>query len=917
MCVRISLKFWSRAGGGRRQKSSVARASLCSVWLFAAASVLSLFCSAGARAAQATDCDSPEQLQTQAEHLRGEWKEASLREAITKYEKAAGCWRDAGRALEQSVALRWAGDISLTLSEHQKARSFFDASKLLLEAGGNGAALAETLSGLTLALIYLGEIDQAQAAADRAISLARASGQSRVEAHALASAGMLCYMRGDIQGALGFYENALPLSKRENEPADTAQILLYIGYVYGEMGELDKALNFYNQALSLWRAAKHRGGEASTLTSMGLAYTILGDRQQALSYLSEQALPILREVGDRLSAAATYNNIGYFYQTLGDYQQALENYNRAFDLFEQIGLVQGLALTIQYVGIIHELSGRPREALDCYERSLVWSRQAKHVLIEADALNHLGNLYYAVGRKQEAIDYYRRALATYQQAKQLRGQATALNNIGYYFDALGQSQKALENYDQALSLCKLTRDQDIETLTLYNIARARRARGDLDGAREAVESAINISETLRLNITNHELRASYFASVHQLFDFYVAVLMDLSARPDSSKASATAFEASERGRARSLLETLAESRNNIRGGADQTLLGREQALTLQLKAKAERRVQLLGRKANEQELIASERELLARKAREQALMVTERELTAIEQELEELTTQYQQVQGQIRFSSPRYAALVQPVPLSLSEIQQRVLDADTILLEYSLGVERSFVWAVTSDSIKPFTLPPRAEVERAARQVYKLLTERNKTVKGEKDAQRSARLALAEAEYPAAAAALSRMILGPVAGELGSKRIVVVGDGALQYVPFATLPDPSAAGKNAPTGGPPPLIVGHEVLSLPSASVLALLRNELRGRPSAPKSVAVLADPVFNSDDERLRVATTAAGRSARSSGAESGGASEQKLNSLAMRSLRSFDEGGEGGFRSPSVLAARGGSNHGVRARA
>jgi CHAT domain-containing protein len=51
------------------------------------------------------------------------------------------------------------------------------------------------------------------------------------------------------------------------------------------------------------------------------------------------------------------------------------------------------------------------------------------------------------------------------------------------------------------------------------------------------------------------------------------------------------------------------------------------------------------------------------------------------------------------------------------------------------------------------------------------------------------------------------------------------------------------------------LIVDHEIISLPSASTIAVLRRELAGRQAAPKVFAALADPVFSEDqaDERLR----------------------------------------------------------------
>jgi CHAT domain-containing protein len=95
------------------------------------------------------------------------------------------------------------------------------------------------------------------------------------------------------------------------------------------------------------------------------------------------------------------------------------------------------------------------------------------------------------------------------------------------------------------------------------------------------------------------------------------------------------------------------------------------------------------------------------------------------------------------------------------------------------------------------------------------------------------------------------MLLGPIASQLGRKRLLVVADGALQYLPFAALPDPLSLTQK--TGRMLPLIVRHEIVSLPSISILPTLRSELAARKTAPKVLAVLADPVFYPDDERVK----------------------------------------------------------------
>jgi CHAT domain-containing protein len=219
--------------------------------------------------------------------------------------------------------------------------------------------------------------------------------------------------------------------------------------------------------------------------------------------------------------------------------------------------------------------------------------------------------------------------------------------------------------------------------------------------------------------------------------------------------------------------------------------------------------------------------------------------TRLQKEIDALTAEYQQVEAQIRRNSPRYAALMQPVPLTVREIQRNLLDADTVLLEYALGEERSYLWAVTTTSVNSYELPKRAEIETVARRVYELLGDGKQWTQSND----------VNIQYAKAAGQLSKMLLDPVAGQLKGKRLVIVSDGALQYVPFGALPSLQEKQKTKTKKQPAaiePLAVAHEIISLPSASTLTVLRRETANRIQAAKSVAVFADPVFDNNDERL-----------------------------------------------------------------
>src|SRR5262249_14115776 len=252
--------------------------------------------------------------------------------------------------------------------------------------------------------------------------------------------------------------------------------------------------------------------------------------------------------------------------------------------------------------------------------------------------------------------------------------------------------------------------------------------------------------------------------------------------------------------------------------------------------------------------------------------------SAIATEIDDLISQLKDVETEIRRLSPHYAALTEPQTLTVSEMQ-KLLDQETLLLEYSMGEKRSHLLVLTPENISTHILPPRAEIEAAARRVYGLLTNRQ-LPPGGTEARLRAPDSDRDKDYRVKAAELSRMLLAPAASQLGHKRLLIVASGTLQYLPFGVLPGPEperqkdsgtlrqasrGTGKRKtvrPAAPVPrhtvetlPLVASHEIINLPSASVLALLRREYGRRQPASLAVAVLADPVFTQEDARVKAA--------------------------------------------------------------
>jgi CHAT domain-containing protein/predicted negative regulator of RcsB-dependent stress response len=723
-----------------------------------------------------------------------------------------------------------------TLEDKKKSvEKYYEALELYRRATDRNGE-AQTLNNIGEVYESLGENQKALEKYNEALPLRRAVGDRQGEAITLSNLGSVYDTLGDKQKALERYNEALPISRAVGDRKGESETLNNIGAVYYTMGEMRKALEKYNEALPICRAAGDRGGETTALNNIAVVYGAQGELQKMLEKVNE-SLPIFRAIGARKMEAIALTSIGNAYDLLGEKQKALEKYNEALPIYRAAGdrMWEGIALNC--IGLVYLSLGEKQKALEEFNEYLLISQAAGARIEESGALNSIGEVYWLLGDKQKALERYNEALQITREVSSRRREAITLHNIGVVYDSLGEIQKALEHYDDALRLRRAVGDRHGEADTLLGIARVERQRGNLSRARQLIEQAIGLVESLRANIPGQALRSSYFANRQQFFEFYIDVLMQMHKQNPAAAFDAAALAMSERARARSLLELLTEARADIRQGVDSSLLERERSLRQRFAARAAAQANLLNHKH------------------------TPEQAEAFAKEIASITAEYEQLEAQIRASSPRYAALTQPQPLGLTEIQQQVLDPDTLLLEYSLGENASYLFVVSQTSHTWRQLPKRTEIEAAARRVYELLTA-TQPRRGEAAAERQARIKEAGERYWTQAAELSRMLLGPVGSQLGKKRLVIVADGALQYIPFAALPAPSPVNDESRNSGAQsqPLFVEHEIVSLPSASTLATLRCETAGRKPAEKSLAVLADPVFTDDDTRVRLDVGKAG---------------------------------------------------------
>ena len=778
------------------------------------------------RPATAKDKDrsAAEKSCAEAEQLQRESMRESSRLAISKYEEALSHWKTVGDLQEGARALVSIGQIYQILGEPRPALASYtqalDLCKRTRDRWGEGEVLNE------MGLVYniLCENDKDLGFYRRALNLNQDLGNRQAAARALNNFGEAYYNFGRLQLSLESFHKALSLCRELSDQHGQATSLLNLGYSYSDLGEMQKAFDCFNQALSIWQTRGDRRWQGITFTAMGRLYTRLGECQNALN-LFRQAREVIEPTGDQIEQGRILSGIAYVFFLLDEKQQALDYYYQALRLYKNASYLSAQADMVDAIGNVYYSMRDLEKALEYFKESLSLSVAMNNMRGRSNALRGIGIVYKARGNTAKALNYYTRALPFYRREKASRSEADTLLIIGQIHDELNQKQMALSYYRKALSLSRVAQYRFGEASTLWQIARVERDLGKLTEARDRMETALTVVEALRVKVIGQDLRNSYFASVRQHYEFYVDLLMQLHAQQPDSALDVTAFEVSERARARSLLESLTAARVGISQKVDPGLLERERAVRQQLNSKALARRLLLGAGH------------------------TPQDAATIDKEVEDLSRQHRELEARIRIASLDYATLIQQQPLKLKTIQQEAVDDDALLLEYSLGEERSYLWAVTKAGITSYELPGRAEVEALANQVRDILTA-PRFVEGESFEQRQARLNESETNYWQGASSLSKMLLGPAAAQFEKKQLIIVADGALQYIPFGALPDPQSTDDS-----PVPLMVDHQVTYQPSASTLATLRNKIESRQSASKMLAVFADPVFEKDDSRLSAA--------------------------------------------------------------
>ncbi|MGE0363165.1 MAG: CHAT domain-containing protein [Vicinamibacterales bacterium] len=625
--------------------------------------------------------------------------------------------------------------------------------------------------------------------------------------------------------ALDRGRTAVQLARETGEQGGLARALRLVGNILVGRGDYPAGAEALDEAWAVAASLGARNSEARGLNDAAIAYRRRGDVEHAVD-LYERALTLARATADGQMEGLILNNLGVAYKTLGELDKALEFYEQALAHRRAAGDTRSQYHALINLAIVRRGRGEFDAGRAHAEEALMISRTIGDGVREAGALNALGQVLSAAGRHAEALAVLEQGLRLSRALPNRDEEAIALTGMGRALRALGRFDEAATVLTEALAESRRVQFPVSERDDLTELALLERDRGDVAAAARHLEAAVTIDETMRSNISSPELRASFVAAELDRYDLYLDVLHRRHLADPTAGHDAVALQVSERARARVLLDAVLDGGVDLREGVPPDLLAEEQRLQKALNTASSRLSAALAEGTG-----------------------TSAGAAARQRDVEQLSAEYARLQADIRRRSPAYADLVRPQPLTAERIRQEVIDDDTVLLEFALGEARSWLWAVTRESLTLHALPGRAEVERLARRWYEGVVARQPR-DGEDEAAYARRVATADRRRHADGQAVSDALLGPIAGTLDGawrgRRLAVVTAGVLDILPLNALPLPRPA---APVGGL--LAERHEIVRLPSASVIAALRRDRQIEPPT-RALAVLADPVFERADPRV-----------------------------------------------------------------
>ena len=758
------------------------------------------------------------ETQKKAEELSKTWNSESYRYSIELFLQTADDWGKIEDFSKSSNCLREAARLYYLLAQYDTAVSLLQKAIIIDKRTNDYLSEANSLSLLSMIYLYKGDVSKSEISYKKALELTISSKDSAARANALYSAAKYSLDQIYSEKTIKLFEEALFYAERTNDSRLIAQILLGLSYAYLKESNPILGLKAAEKSLLMWQENNDKRGEATTYIAIALANKIMGEGQNALKayYKAEVMFPtdidLVEHAKLLLGIAAVYNS----YNEVGSLEK---NLLKAYKLYVKANYPQGQLATLPSLIKISYSTNNYANAEKYYVEVQMLSQKLKNNNYLGYTKEILGNEMLNNGHIDEAVRFYSSALNIFQKINNKKGVALINQRLGEAFERKNQNKSAKENFTSALEFNRSIKNHFEVSDTLYHLAKLDASENHNDEALKNIRESLYFTENLYSEVINAKLKQTYFSNSYDRYELYINLLMKMHKQSPDENYAIQALQATEKSRARSMLENLSLSEANFTKDADAETVKREKEIRSSLNTKADKLTDLLSKNADKAE---TEK--------------TSNEINELEHELEEIKAKLKQF-------SPIYSAIKNPAPFDVGEFQRQILEDNSLFLEFSFGKDESYLWLVGKTEVNSYVLPPRGEIEPHIEKLRDLLASRE--IKQDEEIENyQTRISEADKNYWFEARSLSDKLFGQIADKLSNKRLIIVPDGKLHYFPVAALPLPNSDINE-------PILLTNEIIYEPSAQTLLIL-SKSKNQTVAPKNLLVFSDPVFSADDSRF-----------------------------------------------------------------
>ena len=308
----------------------------------------------------------------------------------------------------------------------------------------------------------------------------------------LLALGRLEIRSGNSQASLEYLNRALTLAIQLENQEERAAILNATGVAYKILNKPDDAFRYLQDSLAIRRRLGQKRGVAISLNELAQVQATLGKPEAALASYQE-ALKLRRDIGDKKGVGDTLIDLGSYYQDSGRYEEALKLYKESLQIQRDVGNEDYEALCLNNIGLAYLSKGDYDNAHTYFQQALQLRQKFKVPGDTADTLHNLAETSAKTGQFDTALDLYLQALQLYRSADDKNGAAKEAYSMGTVFGYQGRYGAAVSSKQEALTTFRELQDRSFwmaEIVGGYGHALAQAGRGD--------EAARNFDEALGL-----------------------------------------------------------------------------------------------------------------------------------------------------------------------------------------------------------------------------------------------------------------------------------------------------------------------------------------------------------------------------------------------------------------------------------